>query len=60
MLFIADPLEHFKTTKDTTLVEVTCTDGLKGYMIEFKSAPVTSVGVIGCAFVSGCKMPGNT
>ena len=49
-----------KTAKGTLLLEVACTDGLKGYMIEYNASPVTAVGVMGCAFVAGCKLPGNT
>jgi len=50
-----------KTEKGTTYVEVACADKLKGYMIEYQSAPsVTAVGAIGCAFAGNCKLPGNT
>jgi len=50
-----------KTQKGTTLVEVACADGLKGYMIEYNTAPtVTAIGATGCAFTGGCKLPGNT
>jgi hypothetical protein len=49
-----------KTTKGTTLVEVACADGYKGYMIEYNTTPtVTAVGASGCAFAGGCKLPGN-
>jgi hypothetical protein len=49
-----------KTTKGTTLVEVACSDGYKGYMIEYNMAPaVSAVGATGCAFAAGCKLPGN-
>jgi hypothetical protein len=42
-------------------VEVACADKLKGYMIEYQSAPkVSAVNVIGCAFAGNCKLPGNT
>ena len=50
-----------KTTKGTTMLEVACADGFKGYMIEYQSAPaVTAVQAIGCAFAGNCKLPGNT
>jgi hypothetical protein len=50
-----------KTEKGTTYVEVACADKLKGYMIEYQSAPtVSAVGAIGCAFAGNCKLPGNT
>lgn len=50
-----------KTAKGTILVEVACSDGFKGYMIEYNTQPtVTAVGAIGCAFAGGCKLPGNT
>jgi hypothetical protein len=49
-----------KTDKGTTFVEVACADKLKGYMIEYQSAPkVTAVAAPGCAFAGGCKLPGN-
>jgi hypothetical protein len=50
-----------KTTKGTTLLEVACADGYKGYMIEYNTTPsVTAIGAVGCAFAGGCKLPGNT
>lgn len=49
-----------KTAKGTLLLEVACSDGLKGYMIEYTTGPVTAVGATGCAFSGGCKLPGNT
>jgi hypothetical protein len=50
-----------KTAKGTILVEVACSDGFKGYMIEYNAAPtVSAVGATGCAFAGGCKLPGNT
>src|SRR5206468_711745 len=40
-----------KTTKGTVMVEVACSDGYKGYMIEYNTAPtVTAVGATSCAF----------
>lgn len=49
-----------KTSKGTVLVEVACSDGLKGYMIEYNMTPtVTAIGAQGCAFAGGCKLPGN-
>jgi hypothetical protein len=50
-----------KTDKGTTYVEVACADKLKGYMIEYQSAPaVSAVNAIGCTFAGNCKLPGNT
>lgn len=50
-----------KTEKGTTYVEVACADKLKGYMLEYESAPaVSAVRAIGCAFTGNCKLPGNT
>lgn len=50
-----------KSEKGTTFVEVACADGLKGYMIEYNTAPtVTAIGATGCAFTGGCKLPGNS
>lgn len=49
------------TTKGTTMLEVACADGYKGYMIEYNTKPtVAAVGAQGCAFAGGCKLPGNT
>lgn len=52
-----------KTEKGTTFMEVACSDGLKGYVIEYQTAPaVSAVQAVGCAFAGGgtCKLPGNT
>jgi hypothetical protein len=50
-----------KTTKGTTLLEVTCADGYRGYMIEYNTEPtVTALAATGCAFSADCKMQGNT
>jgi hypothetical protein len=49
-----------KTAKGTLMLEVACADGLKGYMIEYTTGPVTAVSATGCAFTGGCKLPGNT
>lgn len=49
-----------KTAKGTLYLEVGCADGLKGYMIEYSTGPVTPVSVTGCALIGGCKLPGNT
>jgi hypothetical protein len=49
-----------KTAKGTVLVEVACSDGFKGYVIEYSVDPtVNAVGATGCAFAGGCKLPGN-
>jgi hypothetical protein len=50
-----------RTQKGTTLVEVACADGLKGYVLEYNATPtVTAVGATGCAFAGNCQLPGNT
>jgi hypothetical protein len=49
-----------KTTKGTILVEVACSDGYKGYMIEYNQTDFTAIGATGCAFAGGCTLPGNT
>jgi hypothetical protein len=49
-----------KTTKGNLLLEVGCSDGLKGYMIEYSPSPMTAVSATSCAFAGGCKLPGNT
>jgi hypothetical protein len=49
-----------KTPKGTVMVEVACADGLKGYMLEYNTAPaVSAVGATACAFAGGCQLPGN-
>ena len=49
-----------KTAKGTVMVEVACADGLKGYVIEFNTAPaISAVGATACAFAGGCQLPGN-
>ena len=48
-----------KTTKGTILVEVACSDGLPGYMIEYTPTPVSAVGATGCRFAGNCQLPGN-
>jgi hypothetical protein len=49
-----------KTTKGTILVEVACSDGLPGYMVEYNPNPVTALGATGCRFAGNCQLPGNT
>lgn len=50
-----------KTDKGTTYMEVACSDGLKGYVIEFQSQPkISAIEVVGCALAGNCKLPGNT
>jgi hypothetical protein len=53
-----------KTANGSAYVEVNCSDGLAGYMIEYTAATVTPKEAIGCAFAKGiaggCKLPGNT
>jgi hypothetical protein len=45
-------------------VEVGCSDGLQGYMIEFTQAPLTPKSTIVCneakGIAGGCTLPGNT
>jgi hypothetical protein len=49
-----------KTTKGTTLLEVACADGYRGYMIEYQTTPtVNAIGATGCAFTGNCQLPGN-
>ena len=48
-----------KSVKGTTFIEVACSDGLKGYVIEPSPEPIATVGVQGCAFTKDCKLPGN-
>lgn len=49
-----------KTAKGTVMLEVGCADGFKGYMIEYNPDTATAIGATGCAFIAGCKLPGNT
>ena len=54
-----------KTAKGTAFLEVNCTDGLAGYMVEYNVTPkIEPTGATGCAFAKGiaggCKLPGNT
>ena len=48
-----------RTPKGTTYMEVACSDGLKGYILEYTAQPLAPVGTIGCAFTKDCKLPGN-
>ena len=49
-----------KTTKGTTYLETACSDGLKGYVLEYNTAPnLEPVSATGCAFTKDCKLPGN-
>jgi hypothetical protein len=49
-----------KTAKGTTMLEVACADGFKGYMIEYQTTPtVNALGATGCAFTGNCELPGN-
>jgi hypothetical protein len=49
-----------KTAKGTTYMEVACSDGLKGYILEYTAEPLNPIAVVGCAFSKDCKLPGNT
>ncbi|HEY9217097.1 MAG TPA: hypothetical protein VIO94_03540 [Phenylobacterium sp.] len=53
-----------KTANGDAYIEVNCTDGLAGYMIEYTAATVTPKQAIACSFAKGiaggCKLPGNT
>lgn len=49
-----------KSVKGTTFLETACSDGLKGYVIEYNTAPTLEpVSATGCAFTKDCKLPGN-
>lgn len=48
-----------KTAEGTTLLEVACSDGLAGYVIEY-DANISATKSTGCRFAGGCKLPGNT
>lgn len=48
-----------RTEKGSTLVEVACADGLKGYIIEYTPSPIAAVSATGCAFAGNCNLPGN-
>lgn len=57
---VSDARPVGKTPKGTIMVEVACSDGLPGYLIEYNSSPVTAVGTTGCRFAAGsCALPGN-
>jgi len=47
-----------KTAKGNTLVETACSDGLKGWELEYDGA-LNPVSVTGCAFTKDCKLKGN-
>lgn len=47
------------TQQGTSLMEVACADGLKGYVIEY-APDLTAKAATGCALAGGCKLPGNT
>ena len=50
-----------KTDKGTIYYEVACADKLKGYVMEYQTAPTLSaVSAVGCTFAGSCKLPGNT
>lgn len=48
-----------KTAAGTTYLETACADGLKGYILEYKSEPLTAINAVGCAFSKDCVLPGN-
>ena len=48
-----------KTAAGTTYLETACADGLKGYILEYKSEPLTPINAVGCAFSRDCALPGN-
>ena len=48
-----------KTAKGTMMVETACSDGLKGYILEYTVEPLVPIAAIGCAFSQDCKLPGN-
>lgn len=56
---VSNAIPAAKTPKGTILVEVACSDGLPGYMIEYSTNPVSALGATGCRFTGGCKLPTN-
>jgi hypothetical protein len=48
-----------KTQKGTVMLEVACSDGLPGYMIEYSTNPVNAIAATGCRFAGGCQLPTN-
>ena len=48
-----------KTDKGTFYIEVACSDGLPGYVIEYKPDPVTPLAAVACRLAGGCQLPGN-
>jgi len=48
-----------KTQKGTVMLEVACSDGLPGYMIEYSTNPVNAIAATGCRFYGGCQLPTN-
>jgi hypothetical protein len=48
-----------KTQKGTIMLEVACSDGLPGYMIEYSTNPVNAIAATGCRFAGGCQLPTN-
>jgi hypothetical protein len=49
-----------QSAKGTMLLEVACSDGLKGYMLEYNAETAVPVAQTGCAFLSSCRLKGNT
>ncbi len=51
------------TADQRGFIEVACSDGLPGYMIEYAMTPVAPKGVLACAsaagIAGGCTLPGN-
>lgn len=56
---VSDARSAGKSDKGTSFIEVACADGLKGYMIEYKTDPLVAVSANGCAIAGGCSLPGN-
>ena len=57
---VSDARVGGQTTKGTVMIEVACSDGGKGYMIEYNKTPtVTAVDARGCAFAGNCQLKGN-
>ena len=48
-----------KTATGQTIMEAACADGLKGYILEYTTDPITAKTVTSCAFSKDCKLPGN-
>ncbi|MDP3853045.1 hypothetical protein [Phenylobacterium sp.] len=48
-----------RTAKGTGYFEVACSDGLKGYIMEYQPETLDALNAVGCALTKDCKLPGN-